>query len=115
MICNTFFYKLFYIINLVLFFLYIYFYIKKNYKYFFCQKCITRKKIEQKCMICDADILFKSIKFIPTDETLNELLNNKKSICRFGDGEFKIIFGKNTRFQKFNEILKDKLLLALNF
>ena len=48
------------------------------------------------------------------DETLNELLSNNKSITRFEDGEFKIIFGRGTRFQKPNEKLKDKLLLALN-
>ena len=58
--------------------------------------------------------MFKSIKFISLDETLDELLNNKKSIARFGDGEFKIIFGKDIGFQKFNEKLKDKLLLVLN-
>ena len=106
--------KFLYIINIALFFLLIFLYIKKNYKYFFCQKCIYEKNIEKKCSICDADIIFKSIKFKSADETLNELLYNNKSIIRFGDGEFKIIFGVGTRFHKFNEKLKDKLLLALN-
>lgn len=48
------------------------------------------------------------------DETLNEILYNSKSIARFGDGEFNIIFGKNIRFQKFNETLRKKLLKVLN-
>ena len=106
--------KLFDIIILFLFYLIIFLYINKNYKYFFCQKCIYAKKIEKKCSECNADILFKSLKCKSVDETLNELLNNNRSITRFGDGEFKIIFGRGTRFQKPNEKLKDKLLLALN-
>ena len=72
------------------------------------------KKIEKKCSECNADIIFKSLKLKSVDETLNELLSNNKSITRFEDGEFKIIFGRGTRFQKPNEKLKDKLLLALN-
>ena len=56
-------------------------------------------------MKCSVDALFKNIKVKTRDETLNEILKNKKSIARFGDGEFGIIFGKNLRFQKFNDIL----------
>ena len=59
-------------------------------------------------------MLFKSIKFISTEETLNELIDNKKSIARFGDGEFGIIFGNNIGFQKFDKKLKKKLLSVLN-
>ena len=60
------------------------------------------------------DILFKPIKIVSRDKTLNEILYNSKSIARFGDGEFEIIFGKNIRFQKFNETLKKKLLKVIN-
>ena len=106
--------KLIYINFLFLGLLLIFIDIKRNYKYFFCQKCINAKKRKQKCSECDVDTLFKSIKYISLDETLNELLNRKKSISRFGDGEFKIIFGKNCGFQKFNKILKNRLLDVLN-
>ena len=48
------------------------------------------------------------------EKTLNEILYNSKSIARFGDGEFNIIFGKNIGFQEFNETLRKKLLKVLN-
>ena len=60
------------------------------------------------------DILFKQIKIMSREKTLNEILYNSKSIARFGDGEFNIIFGKNIRFQEFNETLRKKLLKVLN-
>ena len=50
---------------------------------------------------------------ISRGKTVNELIENKKSIARFGDGEFKIIFGKNVGFQIYNKTLKDKLLKVL--
>ena len=89
-------------------------YAKNNYIYFICQKCLKENNLEKKCSKCDADIIFKSIKYRTKDETLNELLNHKKSIARFGDGEFKIIFGKKNGFQKYNKQLSEKLLIVLN-
>ena len=86
-------------------------YIKSNYIYFICQNCLKENILDEKCSKCDADIFFKSIKYKSKDETLNELLYFKKSISRFGDGEFKIIFGKKIGFQNFNEQLKEKLLI----
>ena len=89
-------------------------YTKMNYIYFLCQACVNEKIIEQKCSKCNADIIFKSIKYKLNDETLNELLYHHKSIARFGDGEFEMIFGKKLGFQEFNEKLKEKLLIVLN-
>ena len=39
---------------------------------------------------------------------------NKKSISRFGDGEFKIIFGHGIGFHRRSKLLKIKLLNVLN-
>lgn len=58
------------------------------------------------------DIFDISIKSI--DETLNEILENKKSIIRIGDGELDLIYGKGIGYQRFNpelaKILKDSIL-----
>ena len=42
------------------------------------------------------------------------IIFNKKSIARFGDGEFNILFGRSINFQKYNKTLRDKLLKVLN-
>ena len=89
-------------------------FLKNNYKLVFCKNCLNKKTISSRCYNCQADILFQSIKFKTKSQTLKELLENKKSIARFGDGEFKIIFGKNTHLQKYNKTLKYKLLKVLN-
>ena len=49
----------------------------------------------KECSKCEGDLFFKSIKFVSRKDTVTELIENKKSIARFGDGEFKIIFGEN--------------------
>ena len=41
-------------------------------------------------------------------------MSNNKSIARFGDGEFKIIFGLGIGFHKSSKLLKAKLLNVLN-
>ena len=84
------------------------------YNYFFCQSCINNKPNNKQCHKCSPSILFKSIKIKSVDETLDEIIINKKSISRFGDGEFMLLFGKNIKFQKYNKILKDKLMNVLN-
>ena len=42
-------------------------------------------------------------------DTLEYLYKNNLSLSRFGDGEFAIIFGKQIHFQKYSEILCEKL------
>lgn len=37
-----------------------------------------------------------------TEETLRDIIDNKKSIARFGDGEFSLAFGEDLKFQKNN-------------
>ncbi len=49
-----------------------------------------------------------------SQETLEKLINSKKSICRFGDGEFDIIWGENINYQNFNKVLANRLKEILN-
>jgi hypothetical protein len=58
---------------------------------------------------CSNEIIFKNIKIRPTEETLNEIIYNNKSISRFGDGEFLLAIGKNIPFQKCKKKIRDKL------
>lgn len=46
-------------------------------------------------------------------ETLKILQNTNKSICRYGDGEFKIILGENISFQDFDPVLQQRLIEIL--
>lgn len=48
------------------------------------------------------------------EETLREIIFNNKSIARFGDGEFSLIFGNGIDFQKKNDALSKKLIEVLN-
>lgn len=42
-------------------------------------------------------------------ETLEELTNTQKSIARYGDGEFNLIFGEDISFQKYDKNLSQRL------
>ena len=46
--------------------------------------------------------------------TLRELLLTQKSIARYGDGEFNLIFGEDLPFQKYNSELAARLKYILN-
>lgn len=48
------------------------------------------------------------------DESIDYLINNKVSLTRFGDGEFKIIHSKKIGFQEDNKELANKLKEVLN-
>jgi len=41
-----------------------------------------------------------NIEILGIEESLRKIAEQKKSVCRFGDGELDIIFGKNLGFQK---------------
>ena len=45
---------------------------------------------------------------------MSQIIKNKKSISRFGDGEFQLIFGRSIRFQKSNKIISNRLKEILN-
>ena len=59
------------------------------------------------------DFIFKGLKVFSDEETLNEIIINNKSIARYGDGEFSLIFGYGIGFQKYNKTLSNKLLEIL--
>ena len=49
-------------------------------------------------------------KIMTEEETIDEIVYNKKSICRFGDGEFSIMFGESRwRFQRDDTRLAERL------
>ena len=70
----------------------------KNYKY-----CI--KNLE----LCKTNQIFKGLQIVSPESTLDEIIKNKKSISRFGDGEFGLINGISISFQKANKLLSKKL------
>ena len=83
---------------------------------YFCSKCIYNIKTLSKsfCSECPFNVIFKGINVHSEEETLDEIIYNNKSISRFGDGEFRLIFGYSIGFQKYNKILSQKLLRILN-
>ena len=48
-----------------------------------------------------------------SEETLEELINSNKSICRFGDGELNIVLGESIPFQTFSEEIQKHLKTVL--
>ena len=48
------------------------------------------------------------------EETIEEIINNKCSIARFGDGEFDMICGTGMKYQIYDEILAKRLKQVLN-
>lgn len=57
-------------------------------------------------------LFFPEVKNIT--ETIEYLVKNKCSISRYGDGEFKLMFGENLGFQDYDERLADRLKEVLN-
>ena len=88
------------------------YYFYKYYKY--CLNCINDYEKYPKCLQCPIQLIFKGIKILSNDETLDEIINKNKSISRFGDGEFKLIIGGHNGFQRANKLLSNKLLEVLN-
>ena len=54
-------------------------------------------------------VIFNGLKILSPEDTLDEIIKKNKSISRFGDGEFELIFGNGIGFQKANKILTQKL------
>ena len=77
-------------------------------------KCIEKNNNSIQCFYCPVELIFKGLKVLSDDKTLDEIIFKKKSISRFGDGEFRLIFGKTIGFQKANKLLSRKLLEVLN-
>lgn len=85
----------------------------KNYNY--CLTCSNQSLNDPRCKECPVGYIFRGLNIISKEKTLNELIYNKKSIARFGDGEFRLIFGENEDgFQTHNETLSKLLYKILN-
>lgn len=65
------------------------------------------KKLNAKYEANTEDVLTPKVENI--QNTLNELIYTNKSICRYGDGEFNLIFGKDISFQNYSEKLSNRL------
>ena len=78
-----------------------------------CKECMNGKVNHSLKLNGSAHSFMKSYKIASSEETIKEIVEQKKSIARFGDGEFRLIFGKNIGFQRYNKTLKDKLLVVL--
>ena len=48
------------------------------------------------------------------DDTIDEIVNNKRSIARFGDGEIKLAAGKDISFQDNSKKIRDKMREVLS-
>ena len=57
--------------------------------------------------------LFKGIKIFSAEDTLDEIINNNRSISRFGDGELNLLFGNGNLFQQYNKYLCKRMKLIL--
>ena len=66
------------------------------------------------CNKCTNSFIFKDIKYVSIDDTLNEIINHNKSISRFGDGELDLIWGGKIGFQKYNKKLNNRLIEVLH-
>ena len=78
----------------------------------YCLKCTNINK--NKCFQCPIELIFKGLKIINDENTLEEIINTNKSISRFGDGEFELMLGNSLDFQNFNQSLSNKLKDILN-
>lgn len=78
-----------------------------------CLECINNNK-SSLCLDCKNNVVFRGIKIYDDDKTLDEIINKNKSISRYGDGEFKFMFGRNIGFQRYNKEMSKRLLHILN-
>ncbi|KAG4102904.1 DUF1792-domain-containing protein [Neocallimastix lanati (nom. inval.)] len=81
----------------------------------FCKKCLRKQKERYNyCKKCPALEILNSLNILLPEETLDDIIYNNKSISRFGDGEFNLIFGKRIKFQNFDNSMSKKLIDILN-
>ena len=70
---------------------------------------LSNKKIKSLNSKYEEDNISDIPNVISLQETLYELINTDKSISRYGDGEFDLIFGKDLPFQTYSEDLALRL------
>ena len=80
-------FKVIFIFILICLFKYDKFIYSKNFDlYLKCEECLMKKIINSGCSKCSIKSIFQSIKVMSIEETINEILYNKKSII-FLDSE----------------------------
>ena len=79
----------------------------KNYEY--CNRNLKKKKKSSKRKKKKAKQILKGLKIVSLEETIDEIINKNRSISRFGDGEFRLMFGISISFQKKNKLLSKRL------
>ena len=80
----------------------------------YCIKCLKKKnKKNSNCKKCNITLILNDLKIFSPHETLDEIIKNNKSISRYGDGEFSLIFGKSIGYQRSNKNLARKLYKVL--
>jgi len=104
-------------IKLICFFV-ILFSLKFNKKYYIFFKCCLKyiqfyHNLNKKCLSCPREVIFEGLKILSSEDTLDEIIKNNRSISRFGDGEFNLMLGKNIGFQEVNNTLIIKLKKVL--
>ena len=76
-------------------------------KFFDIKISVTNKLLIFKDSIFSRFQKTPSIKSI--EETINYIIENRASVSRYGDGEFKLAYGKSISFQKSNKELQRRL------
>ena len=81
--------------------------------YNICLNCVNQidkvEILDSKCDECTPDILYKDLKIVSTQDTLDEIIKNKRSLSRFSDGEFFLTKGSSIRYQKYNLEVANRL------
>ena len=89
--------------------------LKLESKNYFCYNCMKNiSNLSSKCFNCSDEILFKNLYVASRFETLDVIIKYNKSISRYGDGEYNLIFGISHYFQRISEKLGNRLSEILN-
>lgn len=70
---------------------------------------MIEKEILEKKEVLLEKMKDSKIKILNIEESINKLLNEKKSIARFGDGELDLILGRKLKFQDADELIAQRL------
>jgi len=80
--------------------------IKEKLEY--CTHCIQNQN-EKNCINCPALEILDELNILSPNATLDQIIYKKKSLARFADGEFDLIFHRNISFQKYNKSISNRL------
>lgn len=70
---------------------------------------MIEKEILEKKEVLLEKMKSTKIKILNIEESISKLLNEKKSIARFGDGELDLILGRKLKFQDADELIAQRL------